>query len=472
MIEFLTYDAKVAVLIAVFYMFYRLLLARETFHRVNRIVLLTTAALSFVLPLCIITTHHNVVIPQMNAAAFTKSTTVADIHGTPLWQISIIIVFFIGMAVTLCSTALSFIKVWRVIAKCEKHRQTDGITIAVSNNPIAPFSFLGYIVLNRADFIEHDAAILAHERAHIRLRHSIDVIVTDIITALQWFNPAIWMLRADLRSIHEYEADAAVLRQNINARQYQYLLIKKAAGSGGYSIANSFNHSTLKNRITMMLRRKSANTRMLKLLFALPIIGVTVALNAETVNDYEFAGTRKTVANAVAVSKTGHNVTNAATQTPAENATVKEKVNTQDMAQKKKIKVEGVVLDEKGEPIVGATVTGRGGKHGTVTDDKGYFVMTDAEEGTPLQIQYIDRRTKVVTASPKMKVTLKNDGSDSKKTLTQEDYDIYIDGMKSSKSEMNKFKNSDIESITVNNRTDDGKKKAIIVMTKKASRTE
>lgn len=410
MIEFLTYDAKVAVLIAVFYMFYRLLLARETFHRVNRIVLLTTAALSFVLPLCIITTHHNVVIPQMNAAAFTKSTTVADIHGTPLWQISIIIVFFIGMAVTLCSTALSFIKVWRVIAKCEKHRQTDGITIAVSNNPIAPFSFLGYIVLNRADFIEHDAAILAHERAHIRLRHSIDVIVTDIITALQWFNPAIWMLRADLRSIHEYEADAAVLRQNINARQYQYLLIKKAAGSGGYSIANSFNHSTLKNRITMMLRRKSANTRMLKLLFALPIIGVTVALNAETVNDYEFTGTRKTVVNAVAVSKTDHNV-------------------------------ECVTLDKKCETVAGATVTG-------------------------------NDRKKVVTASPKKKAKLKNDGSASKKAQTLDDYDFYIDGVKSSKSEFDKFKPSDIESITINNRTDNGKKKTIIVMTKKASRTE
>lgn len=410
MIEFLTYDAKVAVLIAVFYMFYRLLLARETFHRVNRIVLLTTAALSFVLPLCIITTHHNVVIPQMNAAAFTKSTTVADIHGTPLWQISIIIVFFIGMAVTLCSTALSFIKVWRVIAKCEKHRQTDGITIAVSNNPIAPFSFLGYIVLNRADFIEHDAAILAHERAHIRLRHSIDVIVTDIITALQWFNPAIWMLRADLRSIHEYEADAAVLRQNINARQYQYLLIKKAAGSGGYSIANSFNHSTLKNRITMMLRRKSANTRMLKLLFALPIIGVTVALNAETVNDYEFTGTRKTVVNAVAVSKTDHNV-------------------------------ECVTLDKKCETVAGATVTG-------------------------------NDRKKVVTASPKKKAKLKNDGSASKKAQTLDDYDFYIDGVKSSKSEFDKFKPSDIESITINNRTDNGKKKTVIVMTKKASRTE
>ena len=467
MIEFLTYDAKVAVLIAVFYMFYRLLLARETFHRVNRIVLLTTAALSFVLPLCIITTHHNVVIPQMNAAAFTKSTTVADIHGTPLWQISIIIVFFIGMAVTLCSTALSFIKVWRVIAKCEKHRQTDGITIAVSNNPIAPFSFLGYIVLNRADFIEHDAAILAHERAHIRLRHSIDVIVTDIITALQWFNPAIWMLRADLRSIHEYEADAAVLRQNINARQYQYLLIKKAAGSGGYSIANSFNHSTLKNRITMMLCRKSANTRMLKLLFALPIIGVTVALNAKTVNDYQFAGTQKTEQKAVEENKSDMKAVNVTQQMPSVTADVKDEANTENVAQKKKIKVEGTVVDEKGEPIVGAIVMGQDKKHGTVTDDKGNFIIAEAEESSPLQVQYVDYRTEVVAASPNMKVVLKNDGSAVKKESKLEDVDIFINDVKASKAEMDKLNPNDIESITVNKKQDNGAKKSIRIFTKK-----
>ena len=62
MTGFLIYDAKVAVLIVVFYMFYRLLLSKETFHRVNRVVLLSTALLSFILPLCVITTHQTVVL--------------------------------------------------------------------------------------------------------------------------------------------------------------------------------------------------------------------------------------------------------------------------------------------------------------------------------------------------------------------------------------------------------------------------
>ena len=111
------------------------------------------------------------------------------------------------------------------------------------------------------------------------------MLLVDLLTALQWFNPAIWMLRSDLRAIHEYEADGEVLSKGINARQYQYLLITKAGGIGGYSLANGITHSALKNRITMMLHTESPRRRLLKLLALLPIVGVTLALNAETVTD-------------------------------------------------------------------------------------------------------------------------------------------------------------------------------------------
>ena len=112
--------------------------------------------------------------------------------------------------------------------------------------------------------------------------------------ALQWFNPAIWMLRQDLRAIHEYEADAAVLSQGINMRQYLYLLIQKAAVNGGYSIANGITHSTLKNRINMMLNNKKSNGKSwLKLLALLPILGVVVMLNAKTVTDYVYQQPQK-----------------------------------------------------------------------------------------------------------------------------------------------------------------------------------
>ena len=146
-----------------------------------------------------------------------------------------------------------------------------------------------YIVLSQSDYEAQDASILAHERGHIRRRHSLDLILVDTLTALQWFNPAMWMLRQDLRAIHEYEADAAVLSQGINMRQYQYLLIQKAVSHCGYSVANGISHSTLKNRINMMLtNKKSTSKSWIKVFALLPIVGLALALNAETVNDYVY----------------------------------------------------------------------------------------------------------------------------------------------------------------------------------------
>ena len=291
MIEFLTYDLKVAVLLAVFYMFYRLMLARETFHRVNRIILLLTAVASFVLPLCVITIHETVTMQR--AAQVAVGSFQVDMMdeepATPLWQIVLPILFIIGMVATLVHTLSSLFRIIKIIRHSEQYPQTDGTTICVTGNAsLAPFSWMHYIVMNRSDYETSDAAILAHERGHICLHHSWDLLLVDTLTALQWFNPAMWMLRSDLRAIHEYEADAAVLSQGINARQYQYLLITKAAGIGGYSLANGISHSTLKNRINMMLHTKSDRSHLLKLLTLLPIVGIALAVNAEKVVDLRY----------------------------------------------------------------------------------------------------------------------------------------------------------------------------------------
>ena len=286
----LIYDAKVAVLIAVFYMFYRLMLARETFHRVNRVVLLLTAVASFVLPLCVITLHKTVTLAARPAVSIGDLRLEAATEAEPaLWQMALPTLFIIGVVATLGHTLASIVRVWLLIRRCEHHPQADGTIICVTGNAeVSPFSWMRFIVMNRDDYEAHDAAILAHERGHIRLRHSWDLLLVDLLTALQWFNPAMWMLRQDLRAIHEYEADGEVLSQGINARQYQYLLISKASGIGGYSIANGISHSTLKNRITMMLHKKSDRSRLLKLLALIPIVGITLALNARTVTDYVY----------------------------------------------------------------------------------------------------------------------------------------------------------------------------------------
>ncbi|MBE6257109.1 MAG: M56 family metallopeptidase [Prevotella sp.] len=290
MTDFLIYDAKVAVLIAIFYMFYRLMLARETFHRVNRLTLLLTAAASFVLPLCVITLHKTVrmeAVPIVSVGNL-QMEMAAD-AGPEWWQVLLPAIFIIGVVATLGHTLMSMFRILMLIKRSEKHPQPDGITICVtSNDQIQPFSWMRYIVMSRRDYEDGNPAILAHERGHIRLRHSWDLLLVDTLTALQWFNPAMWMLRQDLRAIHEYEADGEVLSLGINARQYQYLLISKAAGIGGYSLANGISHSTLKNRINMMLHKKSERRSLLKLLALIPIVGLALALNARTVTDYVY----------------------------------------------------------------------------------------------------------------------------------------------------------------------------------------
>ena len=298
MMEFLIYDLKVALLVAAFYMFYRLLLSHETFHRTNRLVLLATAIASFILPLCVITLHKTVVVSGHGLVSL-EGLGMAEVADAaepqmPLWQIVAIVVFFAGLAVTLGHTLIGILKVWRLVSHSERHQEPDGIVVCVTDRDVSPFSFCRYIVLSRSDYEAHEASVLAHERGHIRQRHSLDVLLVDTLTALQWFNPAMWMLRQDLRAIHEYEADAAVLSQGINMRQYQYLLIQKAVATCGYSVANGITHSTLKNRIHMMLTKKKTNrASWLKLLAMLPIVGAALALNAETVNHYVYEDTQE-----------------------------------------------------------------------------------------------------------------------------------------------------------------------------------
>ena len=301
MAEFLIYDLKVAVLIAVFYFCYRLLMERETMHRLNRIVLLSSILLSLVLPLCVITLHKTVEVEQIPVVD-TAELVITELgesegqvhdwvkdhnHATsPLDSSSVIFaIFMIGVVCRSLYIAKSYRQLRRMIKDSEQHSLEDGVTMAVVDLPVAPFSWMHTIVLSRIDYEECNPSILAHERGHIRLHHSWDIVFVEVLTALQWFNPVVWLLRRDLRTIHEYEADASVLSSGSDVSQYIQLLMRKTMGTKACTLANGINNSTIKKRINMMLVNKSPRRNSLKLLALLPIVGVTLALNAETVTD-------------------------------------------------------------------------------------------------------------------------------------------------------------------------------------------
>ncbi len=294
MTEFLIYQGKAAIALAVFYMFYRLLLSKDTFHRFNRIVLLGTAALSFILPLCVITIKEVVILPAVSASTETivgeATETVAMVPevSAPIWPVVLGALFALGALAVLVHVAISIIGIMRIIGSGSRQTLESGETLIITENDTAPFSWMKYIVISREDYESGYSQILTHEKAHIALRHSWDILFVDMITALQWFNPAIWMLKADLRALHEFEADDAVLRSGANIKEYQYLLIRKAVSKSGYSVANSFNHSTLKARITMMLNKKSSRMSVWKALYVIPLVGISLAATAETKVDYRY----------------------------------------------------------------------------------------------------------------------------------------------------------------------------------------
>ena len=295
---FLTYELKVAVLIATFYIFWRLLTAKETWHGLNRIVLLTTAVASFVLPLCVITIHQTVevdtlpmeaidetMLPETSAlqpeAAFSPATVTPEQEQHFDWQLILAVIYIIGVAVVMSKMLLSIWRLHKMATESEIHPLSDGRKIAINEEAKTPFSWWKTVFLNHKDFEMGTSALLTHELGHIRLHHSLDVILAELLTALQWFNPTMWMLRADLRTIHEYEADQQVLSHGFIDIQYLHLLIRKAASQSGYSLANGFINSTLKKRINMITKPKSSRRQWLRFAYLLPIIAVSLAMSAK-----------------------------------------------------------------------------------------------------------------------------------------------------------------------------------------------
>lgn len=298
--QFLIYEGKVAVIMTVFYLFFRVMLSKEKLHRLNRAVLVCTVLVSFLLPLCVITVHKTLPAPSLAAVeagkSLAESLPEAIVTKAPFnWWGLLTIVYFLGVIAFMAKIGVDLINLKRLISRGEHHKDESGNVVVVLDEDVSPFSWKNFIFLSREDYEANCNHILEHERAHIRLGHAKELFCIELLSSLQWFSPAMWYLKSDLKAIYEYEADDAVLRGGANIKEYQYSLIRKAVSTSGYTITNSFNHSILKNRITMMSKSKTPLTRSLKLLYALPLLCGALALNARTVVDYDNSGIPTTV---------------------------------------------------------------------------------------------------------------------------------------------------------------------------------
>ncbi len=291
------YAIKSSLTLALLYLPYALMLRRETFFRFNRAMLLCIVVLSLLLPCLDVHVWDNglatpfepqrqaissVVLPTLIVGS--SESAAADVpadHTAVVWSTLLVYIYIIGVLFFVLWKAVGLIRLIRFIPRgCLWTDKQEGATIYCHADKVSPFSWMRSIVIGSPlpTSPEGEDIVLAHELAHVRMRHSWDALFLSCVEVLQWFNPCIWMLDASLREVHEYEADDAVLRRGISARDYQLLLIEKAVARTPYPMVNGFRHSLLKKRITMMTKKKSPRWARLKVLYAVPL--TLIALGA------------------------------------------------------------------------------------------------------------------------------------------------------------------------------------------------
>ena len=320
MAAFFIFVLKSAFVLAMLVSLFMIFMSRETFHRVNRFVMLSIICIALLLPavnLGVESPFKKLAASIENCFASEESDGIAiDISGfdeQPVftdvaldipslepaeekpfdWLLLVAVLYFAGVALLVVRQAVMYVQVARIIV-CSRAVDAsqygcEGISLRVHSGKEKPFSWFSWVVVSEEDLKDGVREILVHETAHARAGHSWDIMIADAVIIMQWFNPIAWIMKNCLKDIHEFEADEAVINSGVNARQYQLLIIKKAVGARLYSIANSFNHSLTKKRITMMCKEKSKMWRCAKALYIVPVAAIAALAftTVETVNATE-----------------------------------------------------------------------------------------------------------------------------------------------------------------------------------------
>ena len=287
---FLVYIIKSAFCLTLLYLPYTLLLRGEKHHRLSRMALHVLSVAAFLLPLVQEEWFGGAVrswqtaMPEGTYAVLVERLEQADVLAMPdtgsseeavlIWPMVLVGLYLAGVAVSLAVRLWQWVRMHRFVSRgcLWKEGREGGITLYCHARPVSPFSWMHCIVMSEEDLDgEAGHAIYVHEKAHVLYGHSYDTLWMLAVEAVQWFNPVVWMMEMDMRCIHEYQADAYVLGQGINAKDYQLYLIRKAVGARLQSFANGLNQSTLKKRIAMMCNKKSTKWAVLKYMYLLPV---------------------------------------------------------------------------------------------------------------------------------------------------------------------------------------------------------
>ena len=272
------------------------LLRNNSFHRFNRMMLLGVMLSAFVVPVLHMSIDHPTVINegmrQMEILMDENNVHLSDEkphepQSLITWVQAVKWIYLAGLAIMLIITIVQVICFVRLMRRGIRHKDDQGNTIILFNCDISPFSIFKLIVMSVKDYETESHYILPHERQHIRLGHSYDLMLLQLLKLIQWFNPIVYIIGRDLMTIHEFEADQAVLQQGVDAKSYQLFLVNRVVGNRLQPFTNNLNHGSLKKRINMMYQKKSSRWLMLKALMAIPVT-VLILTSFATLDNSDF----------------------------------------------------------------------------------------------------------------------------------------------------------------------------------------
>ncbi len=310
MTEFLIYIIRWAVVLTMLYSLYGLFMKRETLHSINRLVLLVILVAAMLLPLVQVETREAYVITEIREAVEMPLSTVDfglrpnDAHGAPTTNptgriaMGLIAIYIIGVVVAWLRYFWSLASLLRLIRQSRPvsvGHLTRGVKVVAHKAITTPCSWMRWVMLSPDDAQllmqpgESGQGLLRHELAHIRYGHSFDMLLCELTCCMLWPVPFVWMLRQDLRDVHEFQADRRVLRSGIDENEYQLLLIRKATSTGLQPVVNALNQSPIKRRFQMMYKKPSRRWVALKAAYLLPLAALALVAFArpQTMSEIE-----------------------------------------------------------------------------------------------------------------------------------------------------------------------------------------
>ncbi|OQP55819.1 hypothetical protein A4H97_19660 [Niastella yeongjuensis] len=277
----LQYLLKLTISLSIVYLFYQLFLRRLTFYNWNRWYLLIYSLVCFIIPFINVITILEK--PALRESAFVNYipaiTQITPVNTTTWvgnnWWLLTAVVFVIGILVMIARLGVQYYSLYKMRSKAVL-LYDNKVKLYHIDAPVMPFSFGRGIYVNKHQHNEHELKeIIRHEFIHVKQRHSLDIIWSELLCILNWYNPFAWLLRHDIRQNLEFIADQQVLQTGLDRKQYQYLLLK-VIGVNSFSIANNFNFSSLKKRIAMMNKNQSARVHLIRFLFLFPLLVVVL----------------------------------------------------------------------------------------------------------------------------------------------------------------------------------------------------